>query len=83
MSKRLQVIMDDEELAAIRAVAERSRLTVSEWVRRALAEARRQELRASTTEKLEAIHEAVRHEFPTADIGEMLEEITAGYEAIE
>lgn len=32
--------MDDEELEEIRAAAERARLTVSEWVRRVLREAR-------------------------------------------
>lgn len=40
MSTRLQVVMDDEELAEIREAAERARLTTSEWVRRVLREAR-------------------------------------------
>jgi Arc/MetJ family transcription regulator len=40
MSTRLQVIMDDAELEEIQAEAERTRLTVSEWVRQVLREAR-------------------------------------------
>lgn len=36
MSTRLQVVMSDEELDEIRAAAERSQTTVSEWVRTAL-----------------------------------------------
>ena len=43
MSKRLQVILDDEELAEIQRAAKRSRMTSSEWVRQALRKARRAE----------------------------------------
>ena len=35
MSKRLQVLLDEEELVEIREVARRRRLSVAEWVRRA------------------------------------------------
>ena len=38
MSKRLQVLVREEELAVIRELAERERLTVAAWVRRALDE---------------------------------------------
>jgi plasmid stability protein len=40
MSKRLQVVIDEEEYGEIRTAAGRARLTVSEWVRRVLREAR-------------------------------------------
>ncbi|MEQ9398170.1 MAG: hypothetical protein RJQ04_03290 [Longimicrobiales bacterium] len=40
MSTRLQVVMDESELAEIQDAAERARLTVSEWVRLVLREAR-------------------------------------------
>jgi Arc/MetJ family transcription regulator len=46
MSKRLQVVMSREEYGEIREAAERRRVTVSQWVRRALREAREQELSA-------------------------------------
>lgn len=36
MSTRLQVVMSDDELGEIRAAAERSQTTVSEWVRTVL-----------------------------------------------
>ena len=36
MSKRLQVLMDEEEYLEVQGAARRQRLTVSEWVRRAL-----------------------------------------------
>ncbi|HUG39897.1 MAG TPA: hypothetical protein VMM12_05405 [Longimicrobiales bacterium] len=40
MSKRLQVVLDEEEYAEIGRAAEEARLTISAWVRRALREAR-------------------------------------------
>jgi len=36
MSKRLQVLLDERDLAEIRGLAQRERLTVADWVRRAL-----------------------------------------------
>lgn len=78
MSKRLQVLLDDEEYREIQGVARRHRLTVAEWVRQALRQARSDD--AGTIDaKLRAIAEASRHSFPTADIEDMLEEIEAGY----
>lgn len=79
MSKRLQVIVDDEEYREIQRFARRQRMNVSEWVRHALRKARRSEPAAEVGRKLEKIRAAARHEFPTADIDRMLEEIERGY----
>ncbi len=77
MTKRLQVLLDDEEYLEIQGVAQRQRVTIEEWVRRALLQARGNQ--PSTTEaKLRAIANASRHEFPTADIEVMIREIEAG-----
>ncbi|MGI8741035.1 MAG: hypothetical protein ACR2NN_00410 [Bryobacteraceae bacterium] len=40
MSKRLQVLLADHEMSDIDRLARRERLTVGEWVRRALRDAR-------------------------------------------
>ena len=40
MSKRLQVVFDEAEYAAVQKAAERAGLTVSAWVRRTLRDAR-------------------------------------------
>ncbi len=78
MSKRLQVLLDDEEYREIQGVARRQRVTVAAWVRQALRQARSDD--AGTIDaKLRAIAEASRHSFPTADIDDMLQEIEAGY----
>jgi hypothetical protein len=79
MSKRLQVVLEDEELDEIRRAARRHRLTVSEWVRQALRERRRSEPEQDAAAKLAAVREAAAHAYPTADVGEMLREIESGY----
>ena len=71
--------MDDEEYREIQQVAERKQLTVSEWVRWALRRARREEPSVRAGQKLDAVREAARHEYPTADIDQMLREIEQGY----
>ena len=77
MPKRLQVLLDEEEYLEIQGVARRQRVTMAEWVRQALRKARF-EHPGSVETKLRAIAEASRHQFPTADISDMLEEIEAG-----
>jgi hypothetical protein len=79
MSKRLQVVLDDEEYGEIRRYARRHRMNVSEWVRQALRRARKSEPAVEAGRKLEVVRAAVGHEFPTADIGQMLREIERGY----
>ena len=77
MSKRLQVLFDEEEYQEIQGVARGQRLTVAEWVRQALRKARNDDP-GSIEARLRIIAEASRHEFPTADIELMIEEIAAG-----
>jgi hypothetical protein len=79
MAKRLQVILQDPEYREIQRVARSRRMSIAEWVRQALAVARRQEPLGNVSQKLEAIRAAARHSFPTADIDTMLAEIEAGY----
>jgi hypothetical protein len=81
MSKRLQVLLEEDESREIREAAAREGIPVSEWVRRALREARRREPRSDLDEKVRAIRTAARYDFPTADIHEMLEQIEGGYAA--
>jgi hypothetical protein len=79
MSKRLQVLLPDPEMDEIRRLAKRDRLTVGEWVRRVLREARSCQPIHEKEFKLRAIRKAAGYSFPTADIREMLEEIERGY----
>lgn len=79
MSKRLQVILRDEEFERLREVAHEQGLTVSEWVRQVLRRARTERPAIDRSRKLAAVRAAARHDFPTADIDEMLAEIERGY----
>jgi hypothetical protein len=79
MAKRLQVILQDPEYREIQRIARSRRMSIAEWVRQALEFAHRREPDGSTAKRLEVIHSAARHSYPTADIDTMLAEIEAGY----
>jgi hypothetical protein len=79
MSTRLQVVLDDEELAEIQRTARRNHLTTAEWVRQALRKARRSEPAGDAKKKLAVVRAAAEHAFPASDVQNMLEEIERGY----
>jgi hypothetical protein len=79
MSKRLQVVLDDQELAEIQRAARRNRMTTAQWVRQALRAAQRSEPRGDPRKKLMVVRAAAAHDFPTADLDQMLREIEQGY----
>jgi len=79
MSKRLQVLLPDQEMNEIQRFARRERVTVGEWVRRALREARMRQPANDPEAKLKAVRKAAQFSFPAADIEQMLSEIEQGY----
>lgn len=79
MSKRLQVLLDEDELAEIQELARRRHQTTAAWVRDALRVARDTASRPDTRRRLQVISEAAGHQHPTADIDQMLAEIERGY----
>ena len=79
ISKRLQVLLDEQEFDDIQDVARRNRMTVAEWLRQALRAARRREPRQAVEQKIEAVRAAARYDFPVGEIGQVLEEIERGY----
>ena len=79
MAKRLQVILQDQEYREVQRAARARQMSIAEWVRQALALARRREPQGDVEKKLAAIRAAVKHEFPTSDIETMLSEIEQGY----
>jgi len=78
MSKRLRVLLPDQEMSDIQRLAKREGVTVSEWVRRALREARAARPGVEPETKLKAVRRAVEYSFPTADVKQMLSEIDQG-----
>ena len=79
MSKRLQVLLEEAEYEQVEEQARRERVTVSEWVRRALRSAGSRRPAVDAGRKLESVRAAVEHDFPTADIGQMIREIEQGH----
>lgn len=79
MAKRLQVIIQDPEYRDIQRAARLRHMSIAEWVRQALVQARRNEPSREAASKLEIIRAAARMDFPTAEIDRMLEEIERGY----
>ncbi|HLW75950.1 MAG TPA: hypothetical protein VKS01_03175 [Bryobacteraceae bacterium] len=80
MSKRLQVVLPDQDMVEIQRLAKGERISVGEWVRRTLREARQRKPATDADTKLKAVRRAAGYSFPTADIDQMLGEIEQGYE---
>ncbi len=68
-------------MADIQRLAKREHVTVGEWVRRTLREARTTRSVIEPETKLNAVRRAAQCSFPTADIEGMLNEIERGYES--
>lgn len=82
MTKRLQVLLDDEELAEIQRLAKRRHQTTAAWVRDALRVAREAD-RPDATRKLAVVRDALTHTFPTGSIDDLLAEIEQGYQSAD
>ena len=82
MTKRLQVLFEDAEYAALQAAATSRGMTMAEWVRQALTAARREASTADVDRKLAAIRAAVRHAAPTGPIDRLVSETERGYAAL-
>ncbi len=61
-------------------MARRERLTVGEWVRKTLREARSRQPVQEPHLKLKAVRKAAEYSFPTANLEQMLAEIESGYQ---
>lgn len=79
MSKRLQVLIDEAEYREIARLARAEGTTIAAWVREAIRNSRRSKPPERAADKLRVVRAAARHEFPTGDLTQMLEEIERGY----
>ena len=78
MSKRLQIVMSDDEIEAYRRTAKRQGMTLSEWVRQAMRKVQRSQQSPSAADKLKAIERALECGYPTGNIEEILSSIEQG-----
>lgn len=79
MTKRLQVLFEDDELAAIQRLARLRHQTTAAWVRDTLRSAREAEEYPEPEPKLRAIREALTHSYPSGDIDTINADIERGY----
>jgi hypothetical protein len=81
MSKRLQVVVGEAELAGYTRTADAAGLSLSEWARQALRLAERATSSGDVEAKLGVIRAAVAHSAPEAeaDIDEILAQAGAGH----
>ncbi len=79
MTKRLQVLFEDEELAAIQRLAKRRRQTTAAWVRDMLRTARQEQDYPDPAPKLRAIREALAYDYPTGEMEAINADIERGY----
>ncbi|MBI5705968.1 MAG: hypothetical protein HZC36_03140 [Armatimonadetes bacterium] len=79
MSKRLQVLISDEEMALIKRRAEGEHLPVGQWVRKSLRQVAEQRSSKTYEERMAALEEASKVNAPTCDIDQMLRESEKGY----
>jgi hypothetical protein len=73
------VLLPDPEMSDIQRLAKREHLTVGEWVRRVLRDARASRPAIDPETKLKAVRRGAQYSFPTADFDQMLSEIERGY----
>ena len=73
-------MIPDSEMSDIQRLARRESLTVGEWVRRTLRDARASRPVVDPETKLKAVRRGAKYSFPTADIEQMLSEIERGYQ---
>jgi hypothetical protein len=78
VSKRLQIVMPEAEIEALRKSARKEGLTLSEWARKALKKARQAQKGPTPEGKLKALVRALECDHPTADIDDILTSIERG-----
>ncbi len=74
MSKRLQVVVAEDELKRYECSAKAAGLTVSAWARQAMNAAERHTSNGDVEAKLAVIRKAATYNFPVSDIDTMLAE---------
>lgn len=79
MSKRLQVILPDDEFETLKSIAKSQKTTLAEWVRQALYRAAQERPKLTADERIRALRSVSKHAFPAPSIEQMNREIEEGY----
>lgn len=81
MSRRLQILLEEEEWREVRRAASLARVSVEDWVRAALRASRLAGPASLPDRKLAVVRAAAQHAFPAGEIATMLSEVDAGFDA--
>jgi len=76
----MQVLIEDADYRRFQRLARRRGMSLAEWVRQVLRSASRREPSGDRDKKFAAVRDGAAHQFPTADIDQMLDEIARGYD---
>ena len=79
MSKRLQLLLADDEIAELKGRAREERMTVSAWVRRAIYHEMNERPASSVRAKLELIDRLSDLGFPSGDYRDIAADIESDY----
>lgn len=79
MSKRLQVLIPDDEYIILKKQAKNARTSLGEWVRSALRRISDSESLKSESDKIRALKIASKYCSPVDDVETMKRQITEGY----
>lgn len=74
MSRSIQLLFPDDEMAEIEQLARREQVTVEEWIQRAIREAFHRRSGKSKQSKLEAVRRAAHYSFPSGGIHQIEKE---------
>lgn len=83
MSKRLQVVISDDEYRAVERVARRWEQPIAEVVRASLKRTVEEAREPAPEERIAAVLRFARFEGPTGDIASLLADIEAGRSEVE
>ena len=81
MSKRLQVLLPDDEFEELQRASKKEQKTVADWVRESIRTKLEKQLPISPEKRLARILEFSKHHGPTGDIDQLLAEIDTGKDA--
>lgn len=79
MSKRLQVLVTDEEMRLVKEMAAASHVSSGQWVRQLIRQATERRSPKTYEERMRLTLEAAKFNLPTCDIDQMNREIEEGY----
>ncbi|MBI4924858.1 MAG: antitoxin [Bdellovibrio sp.] len=78
MSKRLQILLPEEEYKEIQTISRLDKKTIAEWVRQSIRSSIKERVPEESEKKIARILSFAKYSGPTGDIQSLLKEIEKG-----